>query len=457
MMRCGVQTLWCSRAAATRQRSSLASDATVLDTCRRVFPAACNGEFDLPSHLDTVLTRGKGVEVWDHEGRAFLDFTMGWGTMLVGHAREEVVRAVQQQAPLGSNFAYVNEQSVRLAGRVQAISPCVDQLRFVASGTEACMYCERLARAFTGKPKVLKFEGAYHGATETGVTSFFPQGFLDFPTPDPTSGGIEHLIRDNVLVAPYNDIEMMERLVTTHADELAAVFVEPLHRCTPPDPGFLQALRNVTKENGVVLIFDEVVTGFRLALGGAQEYYGVQPDMVAYGKALGGGYPIGCFGGRKDIMCQVEESKIGKDPSYVWTASTLGGNPITCAAANAALDIYEQPATYPYLHSLGRHFRAELQNVLNDRGVQGFVTGDGPLAQLLLTPVFTNNYREQKKLEDGHTRREIMLGLFERGIFLNPMSTKMYLSLQHTEGHIQTLCARLDDTLRCISKGDGRR
>ena len=299
----------------------------------QVFPAGSNGEFNLPPELGTVISRGEGCEVVDTTGAAFLDFSMGWGSVLVGHARPEVTEAVVRQAALGANFAYVNENSLAVAEEICRVSPACERLRFCASGTEATMYCQRLARAATGRRMILKFEGAYHGANEVGVTSLFPHRLLDFPRPDPSSAGIPPATVDDILVAPYNDAALAERIVAEHAGDLAAVIVEPLQRCTPPKEGFLETLRAACTEHDVLLIFDEVVTGFRLAYGGAQEYYGVIPDLVAYGKALGGGYPIGAFGGRADVMDQVREDRLG-GPDYVWVASTLGGNPISTAAGS---------------------------------------------------------------------------------------------------------------------------
>ncbi len=289
------------------------------------FPGGSNGEFNLPPEMTLVIRRGQGCELWDGNERHFLDFSMGWGSVLVGHAHPKVVEAVQRRAPMGSNFAYVTEDSLQLAEEILRVSPACDRLRFCASGTEATMYCQRLARAFTGRDKILKFEGAYHGANEIGVTSLFPSAPPRFPEPDPSSAGIDRIVRDDVLVAPYNDLERTRQTVIEHARDLAAVIVEPLQRCTTPKPGFLEGLREVTRAYDVLLLFDEVVTGFRLAYGGAQEYYGVIPDLVGYGKALGGGYPIGAFGGRSEIMDLVREDGLGSE-RYVWVASTLGGN-----------------------------------------------------------------------------------------------------------------------------------
>ncbi|MGE0714916.1 MAG: aspartate aminotransferase family protein [Alphaproteobacteria bacterium] len=409
------------------------------------FPAGIsNGEFGLPPEALTAIVRGEGARLWDADGREYLDFSMGWGSALVGHARPEVVGAVVRQAPLGANFAHLNDRVLAVAEEIRRVSPAAERLRFCASGTEATMYCQRLARAVTGRPRILKFEGAYHGANEAGVTSLFPARNLAFPEPELTSAGTPSAAHE-LLVAPWNDLARTEAILRAHAGTLAGVIMEPLQRCTPPVPGFLQGVRELCTELGLVLIWDEVVTGFRLAYGGAQEYYGVVPDLVAYGKALGGGYPIGAFGGRADIMEWVSEHRIGRD-DYVWMASTLGGNPISAAAAEATLGVLRQPGTYEHLHGLGTRFRDMLRTTLADRQVTAQVIGDGPLAQVVFSdrPVF--DYRSTARADKARGRR-MMLGLFARGVFINPMGTKLYLSLAHDDAICAAFCDRLGDTL----------
>jgi len=415
------------------------------DRAQGVFTAGIsNGEFGLQPEDVVVMERGEGARLWDTSGSEFLDFSMAWGSCLVGHARPEVVAAVSAQAPLGSNFAYLNTHVLALGEEIQRISPAAERLRFCASGTEATMYCQRVARGFTGRNKVLKFEGAYHGANEAGVTSLFPHKMLDFPEPELTSAGTPAMA-DLLLVAPYNDLETTRTIIEANAGELAAVIMEPLQRCTPPIDGFLEGIRELCSANEIVLIYDEVVTGFRLAYGGAQEYYGVIPDLVAYGKALGGGYPIGAFGGRADIMEMVNEHRIGGD-DYVWMASTLGGNPISTAAANATLAVFRTPGTYESLHQLGRYLRDGMQQVLAQRGITGQIIGDGPLAQVVFSAEPAFNYRSTNK-GDKAIARATMLGLFRRGVFLNPMGTKLYLSIAHDEAIIDEFLNRFDDAV----------
>lgn len=415
------------------------------DRSLRVFPAGSNGEFNLPPELTRVIESGRGCRLWDAEGREFLDFSMGWGSVLPGHACPEVVDAIGKRAVLGTNFSYTNVESLKLAEELVRVSPACERVRFCASGTEATMYCLRLAKAWRGRTGVLKFEGAYHGSNDEGTTSLFPSGTRPFPSPEPSSAGVHSA---HIRVAPYNDADVAASMIAEHAEDLAAVIVEPLHRCLAPRQGFLRRLREACDAHGVLLVFDEVVTGFRLAYGGAQERYGVIPDLVAYGKALGGGMPIGAFGGRADIMDLVREDGAG-GPRYVWTASTLGGNPVSCAAANAALTVYRRPGTYERLNLLGETFRDGLRRVLRDTGHVGQVIGDGPLGQIVFTDKPVYDYRTTIA-GDRAKARAMMLGLFARDVFINPMGTKLYLSLAHDEQACVEFLERLTSVLRGI-------
>lgn len=426
-----------------------AGSSDVQSRALRVFPGGIsNGEFGLPTDALLTIRAGRGSRLWDTNGNELLDFSMGWGSGLVGHACPEVVEAVRKQAENGSNFAFINEPVLELAEEITRISPAAKHIRFCASGTEATMYCQQMARAFTGRPKILKFEGAYHGANAAGVTSLFPQKNLAFPEPERTSAGLPSILNE-LLVAPYNDLQTTQAIINEHRGELAGVIIEPLQRCTPPEPGFLEGVRSACDDAGVLLIFDEVVTGFRLAYGGAQEYYGVIPDLIAYGKALGGGYPIGAFGGRSEIMDLVSERHIGSD-TYVWQASTLGGNPISASAANAALSVLRRPNAYDTLHSLGNSFRRQLRQVLSEHEIVGQVIGDGPMAQIVFTGLKVNNYRTTATGNKELARR-MMLGLFKRGVFINPMGTKLYLSLAHDEAICGEFCDRLDAVLKEVN------
>jgi glutamate-1-semialdehyde 2,1-aminomutase len=395
----------------------------------RVFPGGSLGEYNLPPEMAVVLARGDGAAVWDADGRRFTDMTMGWGSVLLGHAHPGVREAATAQAALGSNFAYVSRPALELGEEIMRAVKCAERVRFCASGTEAAAYAVRLARAATGRRLVLKFEGAYHGANEIGTVSLFPKRLLPFPMAEPTSAGLPSSAVDEILVAPFNDLETTRGIVHAHRGDLAAIVVEPLHRCTSPQPEFLNGLRKLTQEVGALLVFDETVTGFRLAYGGAQQYYGVTPDLAALGKALGGGYPLGAIVGRADVMDLVREDRMGDD-RYVWFASSLGGSAISTAAGVAALTALRVPGTYEQLFATGESVRAGLRAALAEVGLEATVQGDGPLAAVVFTRGPVNDYRDAFGA-DRTRARAFLLGLFRRGVFLNPMSTKFYVSLAH--------------------------
>ncbi|MBM4340451.1 MAG: aminotransferase class III-fold pyridoxal phosphate-dependent enzyme [Deltaproteobacteria bacterium] len=408
-----------------------------VDLSFQLFPGGSLGEFNLTRELSTVLSHGKGSKIYDVFGKEFIDYSISWGSIILGHAHPAIIKAVKKQVVKGSSFSYVTEQALDLAKELNRAIPCAEKIRFAASGTEATFYAIRFARAFSRKTKVVKFEGAYHGAHDIGVTSLFPQSLLPFPKPEPTSAGISRQVQDEILIAPYNDLKTTQQLIEQNEDEIACVIMEPLQRCTPPVKGFLEGIRQITKEKKILLIFDEVVTGFRLAYGGAQEYYGVVPDIAAFGKAMGGGYPIGVVCGRADILDLCVESNLGKE-GYVWFASTLAGNPVSVSASLATLKELRKPGAYERLHHLGRKLREKFRALFQKLEIPGQVLGDGPLCQVLFTEEPVTDYRAAFRA-DRQKGRRFALGLFEKGIFLNPMGTKMYLSLAHTEEDIQKL------------------
>src|SRR5690349_8079539 len=261
----------------------------LIEKAKRVLPGGSFGNFS----ADIVIREGRGGRVWDESGKEYVDFLLGSGPMLVGHAHPEVTAAAQAQIAKGTTFFANNRKGIELAEAIVAAVPCAEQVRFVSSGSEADLYAMRAARAYTRRDKILKFEGGYHGMSDYSLMSLAPKRSGNFPLPVPDSAGIPKSVRDEMIIAPFNDADAVADLVHEHRDELAAVIVEPLQRIIPPEPGFLAALRKITAENGIPLIFDEVVTGFRLAYGGAQEYYGVVPDLCTLGKVIGGGFPLG--------------------------------------------------------------------------------------------------------------------------------------------------------------------
>jgi glutamate-1-semialdehyde 2,1-aminomutase len=265
-----------------------AAEATLLETAARRLPGGVLGSSRFADDIAFVVKRAQGSHLWDVSGREYIDYLLGSGPMFLGHGHPAVTRAVTEQLASGSTYFLVNEPAIALADEVCRAVPCGEQIRFTSTGQEATFFALRAARAFRKRDKILKFEGGYHGSHDYALMSQTPKSPKAFPAPMPDSGGIPHAIQDQVLVAPYNDLATVEALIAEHGHELAAVIVEPFQRLIPPLPGFLAGLRAITHRQQIPLIFDEVVTGFRFAYGGAQEYYGVTPDLAAYGKIIGG-------------------------------------------------------------------------------------------------------------------------------------------------------------------------
>ena len=273
----------------------------LLEKADQYLTGGCLGSFRMPDEVATVFHRGEGSKIYDVTGREYIDFVLGSGPMILGHAHRDVVSAVQAQVARGSTFYGLNEPIIHLAERVVEASPCGEAIRFNSSGTEGTFSALRMARAFTGKEKILKFEGGWHGAHDYAQQSTTPPEPTDSPIAVADSHGIPRVVGQTVLISPFNDPDTATDLISSYAGDLAAVIVEPFQRSLTPEPGFLEALRKATQANGVILIYDEVVTGFRIAWGGAQEKYGVIPDLAVYGKTIRGGYPLAAiWAGRVD-------------------------------------------------------------------------------------------------------------------------------------------------------------
>src|SRR3954462_4677547 len=342
----------------------------VVATARRVLPGGTFGNYA----AEVVIREGKGGRVWDENGKEYLDFLLGSGPMLVGHAHPEVNAAVQEQIQRGTTFFANNRKGIELAEAIVEAVPCAEQGRFVSSGSEADLYAMRAARAFPRRDKILKFEGGYHGMSDYSLMSLAPKRSGNFPLPVPDSAGIPKNVRDDMIIAPFNDADAVAGLVRDHKDELAGVIVEPFQRIIPPAPGFLAALRKITADNGVPLIFDEVVTGFRLAYGGAQEYYGVEPDLCTLGKVIGGGFPLAALAGSAEIMAHFDRGRGGAE-DFMPQIGTLSGNPVAAVAGLATLAVLRRPGAYERIFANGEAIRHGLVTALQDAGIEATVPG----------------------------------------------------------------------------------
>ena len=399
------------------------------------------GLFTLPPEVNLVIREGKGSHITSVEGKEYIDYHLGSGPALLGHGHPAVTAAVQAQLPKGTTYYFLNEHVLRLAERIVNAVPCAQdggQVQFTGSGTEATFFAMRVSRAFTGRSKVMKLEGGWHGMHDYALWGTVPSTPSEYPRAKPDSTGIPPSVGDEVLVAPFNETERTVGLIEKHAHELAAVVVEPLQRVLVPEPGFLEAVREVTKKHGIVLIFDEIVTGFRIAWGGAQERYGVVPDLATYGKAMAGGFPMACIAGQAKFLAPLDARRTERT-NMAWASGTLNGNPISASAGNAALDVLSQPGVYEGLRKIGGRLRKGIEEsgrrhgfpaqALGEDAVFGVRFIDGPKPK---TWMDLQTHDRALGLKWG-------MELLRRGLLVNP-NEKFYISIAHSDEDVdQTL------------------
>jgi glutamate-1-semialdehyde 2,1-aminomutase len=418
--------------------------ADLIDEAKRVMPGGSFG--NMPAEV--MLRSGAGGRIWDEHGKEYVDFLLGSGPMFIGHAHPEVTAAVQSQLPHGTTYFGNNRHGIALAKAIVDAVPCADQVRFVCSGTEADLYAMRAARAFRKRDKILKFEGGYHGMSDYALMSMAPKNPGNFPRAMPDSAGIPKSVADEMLVAAFNDLEMVESLIREHKDELAGVIVEPFQRLLPPQPGFLQGLRRITHEHGIPLIFDEVVTGFRFAYGGAQEYYGVTPDLCTLGKIVGGGFALAAICGRADIMAHFDRLAMA-DEDFLFQVGTLSGNPVASIAGLATLEVLKRPGAYEQVFKTGRTLMAALSDMLKNAGIKAQVIGEPPLFDIIFTDHPIKDYRDTLKADKAIAGRFNKL-LRERGIMKG--ESKYYVSLAHTQADIDQTITAWAESIKELTK-----
>ncbi len=391
------------------------------------------------------IASGAGSKVRDIDGNEFVDYVGSWGPLILGHAHPAVVEAVTAALRRGASFGAPTLGEVELAERVRAAMPLVEQVRFVNSGTEAVMSAVRLARAATGRPGILKFEGCYHGHADallvkagSGATTFG----------SPSSPGVPADTVRHTHLAPFNDLGAVERRCAEAGEAIAAILVEPVAGnmgVVPPRDGFLQGLRRVADRQGMVLIFDEVMTGFRVAPGGAAERYGVRPDLVTLGKILGGGLPVGAYGGRRDLMQQV--SPVGP----VYQAGTLSGNPLAMAAGLATLRLLAEPGTYEALEATSRRLEEGLAAAVAEAGVAARVQRVASMLTLFFTGAPVDDYAAACRSDTAAFGR-FFGAMLERGVYLPPSQFEAwFVSLAHTEEDIARTVDAARDSLACAA------
>ncbi|MEL7281394.1 MAG: aminotransferase class III-fold pyridoxal phosphate-dependent enzyme, partial [Pseudomonadota bacterium] len=324
-----------------------------------------------------------------------------------------------------------NTLAIELAEEICRAVPCAEQLRYVSSGGEADMYAIRAARAFTGRDKIVKFEGGYHGMSAEAQMSLAPARMVNFPQAVPDSAGIPQSVADEMLIAPFNDVDYIRSLLAEFGDQVAGMIVEPLQRIIPPLPGFLQLLREEADKYGIVLIFDEVVTGFRFSYGGAQELYGVTPDLATLGKVIGGGFPLAAIVGRRDIMDHFDKAVVGAD-KWLMQLGTLSGNPVAAAAGLKSLEILRRDGQYEALRRTGQRLMSAATEALNNHGISHSVAGDPTLFELVFTNRDVRNYRDVLQSDTRAAVRfnEVLRG---EGLFKSPGKTYPCLALTEAD------------------------
>jgi glutamate-1-semialdehyde 2,1-aminomutase len=430
---------------------SRSAEATLVDRAEAVLAGGVLGTSTMPRQLAVVPVAARGAHVVAEDGRTFIDYTMGSGVHLLGYAPAVVEQALEEQsARLVHAYGYLNEPAIALAEEIVELVPSAELVRFAASGGEATFYALRLARAATGRDVILKFEGAYHGFHDYAIQSFARGRGGSYPDPLPGSGGIPAAVSAQVLVAPFNDLDQTAAIVRQHRDRLAAVIVEPVQRAILPEPGFLQGLRSLCDEVGACLVFDEIVTGFRLGLGGAQERYGVAPDLTTLGKIVGGGLPLAAVCGRAEIM-----RRAAPGSGDVYQSGTMNGHALAAACGLALLRELRRNPPYAHLAAVGDDLRGRLARLLADQSVPAQVIGSDSLWQVVFgdRPV-----RSAADLWAADTGRLLAFhdGLLARSVLVW-RGNRSFVSTAHTSDDVErTMTAAADaiaDLDQPVTKG----
>jgi len=390
------------------------------------------------------LERGQGSHVWDADGNEYVDFMMSFGALIQGHAHPRLVSVVSDAISSGSHFAAATSAEIEASERFLKMVPNSEAVRFTNTGSEATMLALRLARAHTGRTKFLKFEGHYHGWYDPFLLNAHGHpvenlGSTDNPARIPDSQGIPSSTFDEVVIAPWNDEQALERVMRQHGGDLAAVITEPIMAnmgCIPPREGYLKRMRELTKQFGVLLILDEVVTGFRYAPGGCQELYGIRPDLSTFGKALGAGFPVGAVAGPRAILDRMRWNE-----NMVLHYGTFNGHRLTMKVIAANLDLLSAQGTYKKLHAIGDAATKGLREVFRKNKAKAIVQGFGPMFQIYFTEqTAINNYRDYCRFADTAKYSRFVQRLLDRGIYMTPSNGLHWIiSTAHTESDVEKL------------------
>jgi len=390
------------------------------------------------------IQKGKGSKVFDVDGNQYIDYVLSWGPLILGHAHDQIINAIKQVSNYGTSFGAPTELEIEMAKAVVDAVPSVEMVRFVNSGTEATMSAIRLARGYTGRKKIIKFDGCYHGHGDSLLVSA-GSGVATLGIPG--TPGIPEELAKLTIVLPYNDIEAVEEAFKKHGDDIACVILEPVAGnmgVVAPPKEYHQKLREITREYGSLLIWDEVMTGFRLALGGAQEIYGIEPDLTTMGKVIGAGLPVGAYGGKAEIMKHVAPE------GPVYQAGTLSGNPLAMAAGLKQLQILKETNPYPQLEEKGRRFEEGMNELISKYGIRATVNRAGSMITLFFTDKKVKNF-EDAKSSDLDTFNKFFWSLLERGVYIAPSQFEAsFLSTAHSDEDIAKTLNAVEDVFKTL-------
>jgi len=409
-----------------------------MERAKKAIPLGVNSNFRYWGDEETLIVKkGDGGYLYDQDDNRYIDYRLGFGPVILGHGNKAVCDRVTEAIKIGNAFAMTHEYEIEAAEKIKKMTG-VDLVRFANSGTEATMHAIRMARAYTGRNKVLKFEGAYHGNHDYAIVSTFPKETGNYPGGAADSSGQPEATVSTMLVCPYNDLETLRKTVTEHGNDIAAIFVEPVQRLIPAESEFLHGIRQICDEHDILFILDEVVTGFRLGYGGAQQWYDVRPDLSTHGQVVGGGGPLSCIAGRADVI-GLSDPRLKGEPGYTYFNGTLHGNPVAAATTMAMLDELGKPGVYDRMNGFADSLCRESQKVLDRHGIPAIAEHTGSLWQILFMDKTPRNHADVLA-SDQVSMRKLDTLLMKQGQYVLP-GVRRFVSTEHN-------ATDLEDTLR---------